>query len=215
MGGGREERKAKSVGGGEEALSYPGGSVSQCSYILGGWFSAAQEVGNAYFWALTLGGKEPCLERCNCKKSPPANENKKKVSRANTRCCRCLRLISSMKTTHRLTGALLPRKTRLPLNDRLDRENRKEKKACTTGREAESCQSGGGGGQRVAPWVFLFFSAPQKSPHPSLPPVTSQISQPCQLNPFFSSENSISFSSRSNKLLRGRRKWLYKALVQK
>lgn len=36
MGGGREERKAKSVGGGEEALSYPGGSVSQCSYILGG-----------------------------------------------------------------------------------------------------------------------------------------------------------------------------------
>lgn len=35
-GGGREERKAKSVGEGEEALSYPGGSVSQCSYILGG-----------------------------------------------------------------------------------------------------------------------------------------------------------------------------------
>lgn len=33
---GREERKAKSVDGGEEALSYPGGSVSQCSYILGG-----------------------------------------------------------------------------------------------------------------------------------------------------------------------------------
>lgn len=36
MGGGREERKAKSVGRGEAALSYPGGSVSQCSYILGG-----------------------------------------------------------------------------------------------------------------------------------------------------------------------------------
>lgn len=36
MGGGREERKAKSVGGGEEALSYLRGSVSQCSYILGG-----------------------------------------------------------------------------------------------------------------------------------------------------------------------------------
>lgn len=36
MGGGREERKVKSVGRGEEALSYPGGSVSQCSYILGG-----------------------------------------------------------------------------------------------------------------------------------------------------------------------------------
>lgn len=33
--GGREG-EAKSVGGEEEALSYPGGSVSQCSYILGG-----------------------------------------------------------------------------------------------------------------------------------------------------------------------------------
>lgn len=72
--GGREERKAKSVGGGEEALSYPGGSVSQYSYILGGWFSAAQEVGNA--WVLPLGGKEPCLEWCNCKKSPPARKKK-------------------------------------------------------------------------------------------------------------------------------------------
>lgn len=36
MCGGREEREAKSVGGGEEALSYPGGSLTQCSYILGG-----------------------------------------------------------------------------------------------------------------------------------------------------------------------------------
>lgn len=35
-GGGRDDRKAKSVGRGEEALSYPGGSVSQSLYILQG-----------------------------------------------------------------------------------------------------------------------------------------------------------------------------------
>lgn len=53
------------------------------SYILAGWFSAAQEVGNAFCWVLTAGGKDPCLEWCNCKNSPPAS-NRKKNSHRNT-----------------------------------------------------------------------------------------------------------------------------------
>lgn len=82
--GWREEREAKSVGGGEEAVSYPGGSVTQWSYILRDWFSAAQEVGNAFCWALTPGGKEPCLARYNCKK----HEGKKRKA-TQTRSLKC------------------------------------------------------------------------------------------------------------------------------
>lgn len=163
MGGGREERKAKSVGGGEEALSYPGGSVSQCSYILGGWFSAAQEVGNAYCWALTPGGKEPRLELCNGKESPPAN--KKAQSSAKTR------------------------KRRQPLRHRKlrgeeslwHRERGRELSECSRRKRAKATALG----------LPLFLCSPEISPSFSPSPVTSQISQlhvPRQLNPFLATK---------------------------